>query len=262
MCFNARYLISVALKRAAHYGKVEDIEYWRDKLKRYDEFYKLDDLFQISGFAHPKVIVYTNRNPFEPVLSTWGLVPEWAKEPEKIWNSTLNARGETIFEKASFKKYAEKQHCLIPVEGFYDHHDFKGKKYPFYITSIDKEPMYLAGIWNEWVNKSTGEILNTFTILTTRANLLMAKIHNKPNVSNNPRMPVILPEGMREEWLKPLSKNKIQELATFVYPDSKLDAWTVPKLSGKNSPGNVSEANKKVEYEDLVFNGGSQLSLF
>ena len=67
---------------------------------------------------------------------------------------------------------------------------------------------------------------------------------------------------MREEWLKPLSCNEIQELATYVYPDSKLDAWTVPKLSGKNSPGNVPEANKKVEYEELEFNGGGQLTLF
>ena len=69
-------------------------------------------------------------------------------------------------------------------------------------------------------------------------------------------------ELTREEWLKPLSCKEIQEQATYVYPDSKLDAWTVPKLSGKNSPGNVPEANKKVEYEELEFNGGGQPSLF
>ena len=256
MCFNARYGLEISLKRALHDGRTEDADYWREQLRKYDEIYQFENMYQVSGFVHPRVIVYENINPFQPVPSIWGLIPEWAKEPEKIWNSTLNARGETIFEKAAFRKSAGSKRCLIPIEGFYDHHDFKGKKYPFYITSKEKEPIYLAGLWNEWIDKNTGEILNTYTIITTRANPFMAKIHNKPKFSNDPRMPVILPENIREEWLKPLSRKEIQELATFVYPDSKLIAWTVPKLSGKNSPGNVPDANKKVEYEELEFEFG------
>ncbi len=263
MCFNARHAIGVALKRAIQNGQAEDAKFWLEQLKKFDEVYKPQDLYQVSAFAHPRVIVYENDNPFEPVVSVWGLVPDWAKDPEKIWNSTLNARGETIFEKSAFRKSAESKRCLIPVEGFYDHHDFKGKKYPFYITGKEKdEPLYFAGLWNDWTNKETGEIINTYTVLTTRANPLIAKIHNKPKLSDDPRMPVILPEDLQEEWLKPLSRREVQELATYVFPDSKLDAWTVPKLSGKNSPGNVPEANQKCEYEELQFASGDQLSLF
>lgn len=257
MCFNARYRILIALRRAALHGP-KDVDYWKSVLRQYDEW------FQVTGFAHPKVIVYENDKPFEPVLSTWGLVPDWAKEPGKIWNNTLNARGETILEKSSFRKAAETKRCLIPVEGFYDFHEFKGKKYPFYITGKNtEEPIYLAGLWNDWTDIATGEILNTYTIVTTRANPLLGKIHNKPKNSNDPRMPVILPEDLREEWLKPLSKQEIKEIATYVYPDSQLDAWTVQKLSGKNSTGNVPEANEKVEYQELEFDGGrNQMRLF
>jgi putative SOS response-associated peptidase YedK len=61
-----------------------------------------DDWFQVSGFAHPDVIIYDNEKPFTPKVSKWGLIPWWAKEPASIWNSKLNARGETIFEKPSF----------------------------------------------------------------------------------------------------------------------------------------------------------------
>ena len=262
MCFNARYRYEIAMRRAAHFGNVEDYEYWRKKLEQYITIIGWEDLFQASAYLHPKVIVYENTNIYEPLFSQWGFIPDWAKEPEKIWNKTLNARGETIFEKSSYRKSAETKRCLIPVEGFYEHHEFRGNKYPFYISNKDKEPMYLAGLWNDWVNKQTGENLNTYTIVTTKANPLMTKIHNKPKFSNDHRMPVILPEDIREEWLKPLSRQEIHELATYVYPDSKLDAWTVRKLSGKDSPGNVPEANEKFEYPDLIFDKNSEPTLF
>ncbi len=262
MCFNARYGISSALKRAMHDGRKEDAEYWQELLKKYDATFSFADIYQVSAFSHPKVIVYENNAPFEPVISQWGLIPHWAKEPEKIWNSTLNARGETIFEKASFKDSAYHKRCLVPVEGFYEHHDYRGKKYPFYITRKDGEPLYLAGLWNDWVNKETGEILNTYSIVTTHANSLMAKIHNKPKFSGDHRMPVILPENVADEWLKPLTEKELKELATYVFPDSQLDAWTVGKLSGKDSPGNVPDANKKHKYEELVFDAGDQPKLF
>ncbi|HKL34297.1 MAG TPA: SOS response-associated peptidase, partial [Tangfeifania sp.] len=183
MCFSARHQLSSALKRAQYMGDQDAAQHWRELLKQYDEW------FQVSAFTHPKVIVYENDKPFEPRPAIWGLVPNWAKEPEKIWNSTVNARGETIFEKAAFRKSAETKRCLVPTDGFYDYHDFKGKKYPFYITKKNsEEPLYLAGLWNDWTNKETGEVLNTYSIVTTRANSLMAKIHNKPKFSNDPRM--------------------------------------------------------------------------
>lgn len=262
MCFNARYGIKAALKRAMHEGRNEDAAYWMALLEKYDATFAMENLYQVSAFTHPKVIIYDNINPYTPKSSIWGLVPDWAKTPESIWNSTVNARGESIFEKSSFRKSAETKRCLIPVEGFYDFHHFRGKNYPFYITHKQGEVLYFAGLWNEWTNKETGEILNTFSIVTTRANPLMAKIHNQPKFSNDPRMPVILTEDIRDLWLKPLSKKEIQELAVFEFPDSLLDAWTVKKLSGKDSPGNVPNANEKFEYKELVFDDNSEPTLF
>jgi len=245
MCFNARYVAESALKRAKRYMP-EDVAYWESVLKQYDNW------FQVSGFAHPKVIVYADKKPFFPDLHVWGLVPDWAKTPESLWNNSLNAKAETMFEKSSFRKSAESKRCLIPAEGFYEHHHFNGKAYPFYITHNEGKPFYFAGLWNDWKNPVSGEILNTFSIVTTRANNLMAKIHNKPKFSDEPRMPVILSEEATEDYLKPISRKEVEELCV-PFADSQMKAVTVKSLSGKNTPGNVPEANEKYHYEDLVF---------
>jgi putative SOS response-associated peptidase YedK len=255
MCFNLQQKARTAYKRAVHFGNKEDAEYW----KRVDNQY--DELFNASAFAHPEIIIYTNDKPFEPQLSIWGLVPHWAKDAKKIWNQTLNARGETIFEKPSFKRSAVEKRCLIPVEGFYEYHEYKNKKYPFFITHKEDKPLYLAGLWNDWTNTDTGEIINTFSIVTTKANYLMAKIHNKPKNSNDHRMPVILSETLTDEWLNPLSESELKELLK-PYPDSELKAHTVRRLSGKESVGNVPEASEKFEYKELVFDEEDQPSLF
>ena len=252
MCFNARFRLQVALKRAKRNNNSDEILHWEKELKQYDK------LFQVSGFAHPKIIIYTNDKPYKPQSSVWGLIPNWAKDAESIWNKTLNARAETIFEKPAFVKSAEEKRCLIPAEGFYEHHHFRGKTYPFYISHKKDNPLVFAGLWNEWTNPKTNEIVNTFSIVTTKANLLMTKIHNNPKLSGDSRMPVILSEDLENEWLKPLSKNDLQELLQ-PFPDSELTAHTVRKLSRKESPGNVLGANKKYEYKELEFEGGSQL---
>jgi putative SOS response-associated peptidase YedK len=255
MCFNARYRLEIALKRAIRKNNKTEIDHWRSSLKQYDK------LFQVSGFAHPEIIIYSNDEPFQPQLSVWGLVPHWATDAESIWNKMLNARGETIFEKSSFRKSAEEKRCLIPVEGFYEHHHFRGRTYPFYISQKEDKPLMFAGLWNKWTNPKTGEILNTCSIVTTKANSLMARIHNNPKLSGDSRMPLILPEELENEWLRPLNKNELQDLIQ-PYPNSDLMAHTVKRLSGKGSPGNVPKANKVYDYKELEFGGSNQLSLF
>ena len=255
MCFNARFRLQVALKRAKRNCNNDEISHWENELKQYDK------LFQVSGFVHPKVIIYTSDEIYKPQLSIWGLIPDWAKNAESIWNKTLNARSETIFEKPAFVKSAEEKRCLIPAEGFYEYHLFRGRKYPFYICHKEDKPLIFAGLWNEWTNPKTNETVNTFSIVTTKANLLMTKIHNNPKYSGDSRMPVILPENLENDWLNPLSKNELQELLQ-PFPNSELIAHTVKKLSGKDSPGNVYGANEEYKYEHLEFGRNNQLSLF
>lgn len=251
MCFSARYRLEIALKRARYYDNMPDIEFYKNELKDYDELYMAD------GFAHPELIIYTNQAPYKPILSRWGLIPHWSKSNNysEFKANTLNAKAENLFEKPSFKFAARQQRCIIPAEGFYEYHHFKGKTYPFYIYQKSGEPLNFAGLWSKWTDKNTGEITNTCTIVTTKANALMAKIHNNPKLKE-PRMPVILKDGAEDRWLDKWNgehdKERLQQLL-IPFPENELQAHTVRKLKGKDSPGNVPEANEKFEYPELKF---------
>jgi putative SOS response-associated peptidase YedK len=126
----------------------------------------------------------------------WGLVPRWAKDV-KIGNRMINARGETVAEKNSFKSAFRKRRCLIPADGFYEWKVVKGqdKKQPYYIHRPDDEPVAFAGLWEVWrgPDRDREEALHSCTIITTDANATMAEIHH--------RMPVILPPGAWGTWL-------------------------------------------------------------
>ncbi|PLX18768.1 MAG: SOS response-associated peptidase [Marinilabiliales bacterium] len=250
MCYTIEQRLEMAMKRA---------KYWNDErnIKRIEELLrKFENKYNASGFAHPDIIAYSNEKPHEPVLFTWGLIPSWAKtekDAKNIWNKTINARGETLFEKPSFRDAATHKRCIIPVNGFYEHHHHKGNKYPFYIKRKDNEPVNLAGIWSEWTNQETGEFFQTCSVVTTKANTMMAKIHNNPKL-NEARMPIILTDGKEDAWLQTVGKKMDQEvLQQFLipFPEQKLKAYTVRKLSGKDSPGNVPEASEEYVYDEL-----------
>lgn len=213
-------------------------------------------LYHAMGFDHPSLLIYTDRSPDFPEVATWGLIPHWVREEsqmKKTWNTTLNARGETIFEKNSFRAAAKKSRCLIYVDGFYEHHHCNKDTYPFFIYRKDKEPMIFAGLYSEWHNPETGGTTTTFSIVTTKGNSIMSKIHNNPKI-DGPRMPVILPDELADKWLinynDDLDKKALEELLKE-YPDEELSAYTVNTLRGKNSLGNSEEASKPFKYGEL-----------
>lgn len=214
----------------------------------------LNDLHQVSGFSHPKLIIYTAANA-DPIVATWGLVPHWIKNKEgkvQIWNSTLNARGETIFEKASFRDSAKLKRCLVYLDGFYEHHHYAGKIYPFFISRKDGEPFPVAGLWDEWIDKENHSKLISFSIVTTQGNEMMSRIHNNPKLEG-PRMPVILPEELADRWLDhSLNQEEITQLI-LPFGDEFLTAHTVSRISGKESKVNSPEASNKHQYADLKF---------
>ena len=151
-----------------------------------------------SGFAFPLVPVVTNKEMDSIHLYHWGLIPHWAKDKE-LRKNTLNARIETIEEKPSFRSYV-KNRCLVLIDGFYEYQwqDPKGKvKKPFLMTMPDGEPFALGGLFSVWTDRVTGELVPTFTILTTEANEQMAIIHNTKK-----RMPLILTKENEREWLE------------------------------------------------------------
>lgn len=195
MCYDIQAQLEAQLKRARRDGNVHAIDEIMLRLER--EFGH--PYHHVSGFKHPKLVVYTNEDPNRPVISQWGLGPYWAFNKEKLykaWNRTLNARGEDMFETKSFKKSARTKRCILQVDGFYEHRHFQWNTYPHYIYRKDGKPLTLGGLWREWDDKSTGEIIHTFAIVTTRANPMMKIIHNNPAASEEPRMPVIIPDGL------------------------------------------------------------------
>ncbi len=168
----------------------------------------------INGFTFPKTSVISNQNPNEIQLFHWGLLPSFTQDMGFIKN-TLNAKIETLEEKPSFKNSIQNR-CLIIADGFYEWQwlDKAGKKKQKYLIELPNQDLFcFAGIYNQWVNKLTGETLNTFAMLTTEANPLMAEIHNSKK-----RMPVILTPQNESLWLAGINKND------FVKPEVTLKA--------------------------------------
>lgn len=248
MCYTVKQLKEKALKRARHHGIKEDIIHYENELRQFSDYHA------ISGFAHPQLIIYTNAEPFRPVLSYWGLIPHWVKteaQANQLRDKTLNARIETIFEKPSFKAAARTKHCLIPLDGFYEYHHYKGKSYPFYISSHNASPLLLAGLWSLWINKHTGEVINSCSIVTTRANALMTKIHNNPKIKEA-RMPLVLSPEKADQWLQGTEAQNRSKLTSFD-KTLTLNAHTVKPLIGKKAVGNTAAASAPYPYEALIF---------
>lgn len=156
-------------------------------------------------------------------LLRWGLIPFWAKDV-KIGYSLINARADSVASKPSFRAAFKKRRCLVPADGFYEWTPApKGeKKQPSHITVDKGEPFAFAGLWEGWTNPADSTELETFSIITTDANALMAKIHN--------RMPVILPREKYDDWLSPESTPETLQSLLAQYPAKKMKAQTVSTL--------------------------------
>ena len=247
MCYEIRTLTLAKLKYARRYG-----DSFLD-LRKLDELLKrLTPIYYASGFDHPDLPVITNEKRDEIQMLNWGLIPHWtqsAADVAKIQNQTLNARSETIFEKSSFKESILERRCLIIIDGFYEHHHKNKKTFPHHIVRKDREPITLAGVWDTW--RGNGMERKTLSIITTRANKLMARIHNNPKTSDGPRMPVILSQEKEKEWLTVDDENQLKQLMVPA-DESELEAYTVTRLKGKQAVGNTESAILKYDYPELT----------
>jgi len=251
MCYDLVYMTERELRYAIHIGtSEEEIEKIRLKLDKIKE--NIRPVYHVTGFAHPLIPVITDCDPWNFEFMQWGLLPPWEKDKVKAVkasNNTLNARGETIFEKPSFKKAALERRCVILADAFFEHHQFNGAKYPFRISLKNSDPIFLGGLWGSWVNKETGEVVNSCTIVTTQGNELMARIHNNPDLEG-PRMPLMLKRDEIKQWLRATTQDEIQKLIK-PYPADQLMAYTVRRLRGKEAVGNIPEAAQPFEYAEL-----------
>jgi putative SOS response-associated peptidase YedK len=139
----------------------------------------------------PVIIRNDERN--EAKLMKWGLVPSWAPDPS-MGQRMINARSETLLEKPSFKQAVQKRRCLVPANGFYEWVREGKRKIPMWIQFKTREPFAFPELWDCWVDRETGKPLYTFTIITSHANALLRRIHN--------RMPVMYRRDMGKQWLE------------------------------------------------------------
>jgi putative SOS response-associated peptidase YedK len=172
----------------------------------------------------------------EFIMLRWGLVPFWAKDPS-IGNRMINARAETVAEKPSYRAAYRHRRCLVLADGFYEWQRQGDVKTPYYISAANGEPFALAGLWENWTDKQTGESLQTTTIITTEANEFMAPLHH--------RMPVIIDSNTAGEWLA-VSNDLLDDVAAITPP---LQAWPVDRRVN----------NARNEGEDLIAAAGDVL---
>jgi len=152
----------------------------------------------------------------ELVMLRWGLVPFWAKDPS-IGNRMINARAETVAEKPSYRAAYRHRRCVVLADGFYEWQRDGDTKTPYLISLANGEPFALAGLWENWTDKESGESLQTTTLITTVANDFMTPLHH--------RMPVILESGTAGEWLAG-SNDMLDDVAAIT---PALQAWPVDR---------------------------------
>ncbi|WP_027410007.1 SOS response-associated peptidase [Anoxybacteroides tepidamans] len=159
-------------------------------------------------------------------MMKWGLVPSWASDPKIGWKM-INARAETVDEKASFRQALKRRRCLILADGFYEWKKIETKKIPYRFTLRNGEPFAFAGLWEKWDKQE--KPLYTCTIITTAANELVGQIHD--------RMPVILPPDEQEAWLDPeLEDTDYVKSLLRPYSASEMNMYEVSTIV--NSPKN------------------------
>lgn len=202
----------------------------------------LADLFQVPEV--PDWAPRYNIAPTQPVLVVlrgqssalrqsarrrWGLIPSWAKDPA-IGNRLINARAETVATKPAFRRAFRERRCLILADGFYEWERQGQRKQPFCIRMRRGHPFAFAALWERWQGPEASP-LDTCTILTTTANDLVGRIHN--------RMPVILAPADYEAWLDPSIQDP-ERLRPLLRPSPADEMVAYPVGPRVNNPANDS----------------------
>lgn len=216
MCFY-NSMSAKATKLAARYGRNLSVVEIAEKILKEQEQYR------VNAFSFPEYPIITS----DPEIQSykWGLIPFWTKDEKQaneIKRMTLNARADTIFQKPSFREPIMKKRCIVPSTGYFEWRHEDGKKIPFYIYVKDEPIFSMAGVYDSWLDRSTGEVISTFSIITTEANELTGYIHNTKH-----RMPAILSLEDEERWLDlKLGKSDIEQLL-IPFPADRMDAYVI-----------------------------------
>lgn len=190
------------------------------------------------------ILIKNEDGNYEVIDAEFSLIPPWwnpEKAPKKTKNNrpvfaTHNARLESIDEKPTFKDSFQKRHCIVPVQDFYESSLFGEQFAGNRIKLTTGGTLLAAGCYSNWLDKATGELIHSFTIITSIPNEQILDC-------GHDRMPVFLDRKMAIEWLDSsggdirvlkkalLEKNQNKSLQFEVSVDRELkDGWK------KNAP--------------------------
>ncbi len=175
----------------------------------------------------------------EAKLGRYGLLPAWAKDMA-LGRRTYNCRSETAATLPSFRDaWRRGQRCIVPAEAIYEPSYETGRAVRWRIGRRDGRPLGIAGLWDWWTNRATGEAVLSFTMLTVNADdhALMKRFH-KPGEEK--RMVVILDEDEYDAWLD----CPVDHMAGFMrqFPADRLEAmpWPRDMRGGMGVPGGAT----------------------
>lgn len=209
--------------------------------------------YYYHAFGLPEMPAICSGSPLQIKLLKWGLIPSWTRtiaDANVIRFKTFNARAESIDTKPSFSSSFKTRRCTIPVKGFFEWQHAGKEKIPWYICHAGDEIISFAGLYDEWIENNTGEVFNTFTIITTSANDMMAEIHNSAR-----RMPAILDNKTESLWLD-LSVSLTDAMNLLKpSPSEILKAYTIgPLVNDRNANRNTPEV-----ISQYIYNRGNLL---
>lgn len=156
----------------------------------------LDDFFDrlIAPYRPAPVLIQEAEGLVLKTMS-FSLIPRWSKEP-RVRFATHNARIETIAEKPTWREAFRLRHCVVPLTDFIEP-IYTGEHAGYMVAFHQAEGrwLYAAGIWEEWANKETGEIIESFSVVTGEPPEFIAEV-------GHDRCPIFLDETHLKIWLR------------------------------------------------------------
>lgn len=222
-----------------------------------------EGFYHVSGFGRPQLPVTLRTSPNEVILGEWGFLPVWAKD--RSGKPQLNTRSEDMFESKLFGTNAGKlRFGLLWIDGFFEPHyePNQDKSVNYYIHMPEKKNFTLGVIYNEWVDKTSGEMVPTFSVLTCPPNERMRWVHNRPSSTKktagpeDERMPLIIDEKDHDRWLhasnicdtkqllKPFPDGILLDFKSKLRPTAGRGDFNIPEVQepALDPPDNIAPA--------------------
>jgi putative SOS response-associated peptidase YedK len=201
-------------------------------------WHEIRDLYELTGAARNlqthyniaptdkvEVVRPSVGGTTELVPMRWGFIPNWWKKPLKPAPATFNANAETVASTPMFRDAFKRHRCVVPASGYYEWLKRPDGKQPYFISAADGGILSLAGLWDRWRNPETHELMTSFTIIVTDANVLTGPIHD--------RMPVVLDNPDVCSWLNGTGGSELLRPAG----EDRLRVWPVSRRVNKTGIG-------------------------